>query len=260
MRIYVLIFATVVFILSIGITVGMADNSLVLYLTFDEDDGAIVKDLSSYNNNGSIVGNPIQVEGIFESALEFNGTTDSVEIPDSNSLAITKAITLEMWVKLPNDGANTNNVGIEKGGWEPGEYSLYVFYVPGNGTAMQFRDLPEACADANSGFLGPNLKDDQWHHIAGTWDGKVISLYTDGDLSMSVDCGTGPLQRNKNPVYIGARNGSERFLKGIVDEVRIYDRALSESEIKKDMETLGGLSVSPSGKLAVLWGEVRQTY
>lgn len=260
MRICVLIFAAVVFILSISITMGMADNSLVLYLTFDDDDGNTTKDLSSYKNDGGIIGNPQKVDGIFGSALEFNGTTDSVEIPDSDSLAITKAITLEMWVKLPNDGANTNNVGIEKGGWEAGEYSLYVFYVPGNGSAMQFKDLPEACADANSGFLGPNLKDDQWHHIAGTWDGEVISVYTDGDLSVSVDCGSGPLDKNSKSVYIGARNGSERFLTGVVDEVRIYDRALSESEIKKDMETLGGLAVSPSGKLATLWGEVRQTY
>jgi len=259
MKIYVLICAAVIFaFLPVSITVGMADNSLALYLTFDDDDGQIVKDLSSYRNDGGIIGNPQKVDGIFGSALELNGTTDSVEIPDSDSLSITTAITLEMWVKLPNDGANSNNVGIEKGGWEPGEYSLYVFYVPGNGAAMQFRDLPEACADANSGFLGPNLKDDQWHHIAGTWDGKVISLYTDGDLSMSVDCGTGPLQRNAKSVYIGSRNGSERFLKGVVDEVRIYDRALSESEIRKDMETLGGLSVSPSKKLATLWGEVRR--
>jgi hypothetical protein len=259
MRIHVLICSIIILTLStISTTVGAVDNSLVLYLTFDE--GGAAKDLSSHRNDGNIKGDPKQVEGIFGSALELNGTTDSVEIPQDESLDITDAVTLEMWVKLPADGVNSNNVGIEKGGWEPGEYSLYAFYVPGNGTAMQFNDLPVACADANSGHLGPNLKDDQWHHIAGTWDGKVISVYTDAELSVSVDCAGGPLQTNNKSVYIGARNGNDRLLKGVVDEVRIYNRALSEAEIKTDMETLGGLSVSSSGKLAVSWGKVKQMY
>jgi len=247
-------------LISVGMTAEAVDNSLVLYFTFDEDQGDAVTDLSSHHNDGIMKGNPVRVEGIFGSALEFDGTTTSVEIPHSASLGITEAITLEMWVELPNDGLNVNNVGIEKGGWEPGEYSLYAFYVPGNGSAMQFGDLPEACGDANSGNLGPGLKDDQWHHIAGTWDGTTISIYTDGELSIEFGCKGGPLQINNKSVFIGARNGAERFLKGVVDEVRIYNRTLSQDEIKKDMETLGGLAVFPSGKIAYLWGEVKRAY
>jgi hypothetical protein len=52
--------------------------------------------------------------------------------------------------------------------------------------------------------------------------------------------------------------GSERFLTGTVDEVRVYDRALTQAEIPKDMETLGKYAVSPSRKLSVCWGEVKQ--
>jgi hypothetical protein len=243
-----------------NIATGAVDESLVLYLTFDADDGKTVKDLSSHHNDGSIKGNPKRVEGIFGSALELNGSGDSVEVPHSNSLSMDDAVTLEMWVKLAAGGADVNQVGIEKGGWEPGEYSLYAFYVPGNGTAMQFNDLPVDCADANSGNLGPNLKDDKWHHIAGVWDGKMISLYTDGELSLEFGCNGGKLKENTKSVYIGSRNGGERFLTGVVDEVMIYSRALSKAEINEDMETLGRLSVSPSGKLATSWGEVRQMY
>jgi hypothetical protein len=247
-------------LISVGMTAEAVDNSLVLYFTFDEDQGDAVTDLSSYHNDGIMKGDLDQVEGIFGSALLFDGATTSVEVPHSASLSITDAITLEMWVELPNDGVNANNVGIEKGGWEPGEYSLYAFYVPGNGSAMQFMDLPVACGDANSGNLGPNLKDDQWHHIAGTWDGTTISIYTDGELSIEFGCKGGPLQANNKSVFIGARNGAERFLKGVVDEVRIYNRTLSQDEINKDMETLGGLAVSPSGKIGALWGEVKRAY
>lgn len=244
----------------ISIAIAIADDSLVLYLTFDKDDGNTVKDLSAYMNNGRLTGNPNRVAGIFESALEFSGAADSVEIPHNDSLNMESAVTLEMWVKLASGGGNDNQAGIEKGGWESGEYSIYAYYVPGEGTAMQFMDLPVECADANSGHLGQNLKDDQWHHIAGTWDGKTISLYTDGNLEEAWDCKGGPLGVNKQSVFIGSRKASERFLRGVVDEVRIYNKVLSEAEIKKDMETLGKISVSPSGKLAALWGMVKRTY
>lgn len=258
MKKYVLSSFIVVFMfLLISMTMSMVDNSLVLYFTFDADKKTDIEDLSSYHNDGIIKGAPQQVEGKLGFALELNGVGDSIEIPHADNLNITTAVTMEMWVKLASDAGNVNQAGIEKGGWETGEYSLYVFYVPGNGSAVQFKDLPEACADANSGHLGANIMDDNWHHIAGTWDGKTISLYTDGKLDVSVECTGGSLGKNEKSVYIGSRTGSERFLKGVVDEVRIYDRALSEDEVKNDMETLGGFSVSPLNKLATSWGKIK---
>jgi len=244
-----------VFLLS-NATIGMVDNSIVLYLTFDSDEGKTVKDISPRHNDGIIKGNPKKVDGIFGSALELNGTTDSIEIPHNESLNMTNAITMEMWVNLVAGGKTDNQAGIEKGGWEAGEYSLYAFYVPGDALAVQFFDLPADCGDANSGNLGKNIKDGKWHHIAGTWDGKKISIYTDGKLDISFNC-SGSLSKNTKSVYIGSRTGDQRFLQGLVDEVRLYNRALSEEEIKKDMNTFGGFSVSPLGKLTVCWGTLK---
>jgi len=245
-----------VFLLA-GTRLSMAvDDSLVLYLTFDEDQGKEVNDLTAYGNDGDIKGNPKVVDGIFGFALEFNGSTDSVEIPHSDSLTMSKAFTIEMWVNLASPGKTDNQVGMEKGGWESGEYGLYVYYVPGDASAVQIKDVPEACGDANSGNLGQNVKDGNWHHLTGMWNGKEIFLYTDGVLDMSVEC-SGTIGENSKPLYIAARNGGERFLMGIIDEVRLYNRALSEDEIKKDMETFGKISVSPLEKLAVCWGTVK---
>jgi hypothetical protein len=246
----------VVFLISSGVAMSMVDDSVVLYLTFDSDEGKAVKDISLHHNDGVTKGNPQKVEGIFGSALELNGTTDSIEIPHNESLNMTGAVTMEMWVNLVANGKTDNQVGMEKGAWEPGEYSLYVFYVPGNALALQFNDLPVACGDANSGNLGKNVKDGKWHHVAGTWDGKKISIYTDGTLDKAFEC-AGSLSKNTKSLYIGARTGDQRFLQGTVDEVRIYNRALSEAEIKKDMNTFGGFSVSSLGKLAVCWGTLR---
>ena len=240
----------------IGISLA-GDKSLVLHLTFDEDKGNNVTDYSGNNNNGTIKGNPEWVEGKYEKALALNGAGDTIEIPHDDSLNMTNAVTMEMWVKLAADGGNDSEVGLEKGGWEAGEYGLYAFYVPGNGSAVQFKDLPEACADANSGHLGPDLRDDQWNHLAGVWDGKEIFLYVDGELEMSVKCAGGTLGKNKQSIYIGSRTASVRFLKGAVDEVRIYNRALSETEVKKDVKTFGPSAVSKASKLAVTWGRMK---
>ena len=260
MKTYALGYFTIVFLfLSVNMAMSAVDNSLVLYLTFDADEAGSVDDVSPHHSNGDTKGKPREVEGIFGSALELDGVVDTIEIPHADSLDMTDAVTIEMWVKLSAEGGADSGVGLEKGAWEVGEYSLYAFYVPGNGSAMQFKDLPESCADANSGFLGPDLRDDQWHHIAGTWDGEEISVYTDGELSVSVEC-KGKLGANKQSIYIGSRTATMRFLKGAVDEVRIYNRALSEAEIINDMETLGGLAVSPVGRLATCWASVKQLY
>lgn len=234
-----------------------ANDSLVLHLIFDEGKGDTVADDTTYHNDGIIKGDPQWVDGKSDFALQFDGVDDTVEIPHADSLNMTDAVTIEMWVKLDADGPNSNQVGIEKGGWEAGEYGLYAFYVPGNGSAMQFKDLPADCGDANAGYLGPNIKDGKWHYIAGTWDGDTISLYTDGELNESWECQEGSLEENDKSVYIASRLGNKRLLKGLVDEVRIYNRTLSQSEIQDDMESFGPSAISPSEKMSVCWGRIK---
>jgi len=153
-------------------------------------------------------------------------------------------------------GGNPNQqVGIEKGLWEAGEYSLYPIY--NGGTLAQFNDLPDNCDDDN---VGPDIRDGEWHHMAGVWDGKTIYLYIDGAVAASMPC-AGELLTNEKSVYIGSRNGvGDRFLIATVDEVRVYNRGLTEEEVNIDMETAGIISVAPAEKMAISWGEVKQGY
>jgi len=239
--------------LSAVATRSETDRSLLLYFMFDEGEGGIAVDSSDYGNNGVIKGDPKWVEGRFGTALDLDGVGDTIEIPHNDGLNITTAITMEMWVRMANAGGDTNQAGIEKGGWEAGEYSLYPLYNAG--TIAQFNDLPENCDDEN---IGPNIRNGEWRHLAGVWDGKAISLYVDGDMVRSAPC-EGELLTNMKNVYIGSRNGGERFLIATVDEVRLYNRALTEEEIKTDMET-SGLSVSPAEKTAICWGRMKKGY
>jgi hypothetical protein len=226
------------------------DNTLVLHFTFDEGSGNIVTDDSGYQNNGKFKANPKWVDGKSGKALSFNGG-DAVEIKSSDSLDITKGITMEMWVKAIG-GAEVKQAGIERGGWEGGEYSIYPVYE--GGTVIQFFDLG-GCGDA--AIKGKSIQGNEWHYLTGTWDGKTISLYIDGELDKSGGC-EGTLKSAVTAVQIGSRNGGERFLTGLVDEVRIYNRALTQGEVKSDMNTFGPLAVDPLKKLAICWGEVKR--
>jgi len=229
-----------------------AANELVLHLSFDEGAGSVAKDSSKFKNDCTLKGNPQWIDGRFGKALELDGAT-SGEVPDSDSLDLTDAMTIEAWVKLYGGGEGTQSA-VEKGSaWIPGEYNLAALYS--NGTLLQMYDLPEECDDEN---VGSSIQDQQWHFLAGTWDGGAIRLYIDGNLDREMSC-AGTLLANDEPLFIGARGGTQRFLIGALDEVRIYNYALSEAELVRDMESPVA-AVEPIGKLATTWGSIKEAY
>ena len=77
-----------------------------------------------------------------------------------------------------------------------------------------------------------SVNDGQWHHVAGVYDGSVMSLYIDGELDVSSIC-KGSIDVTDKPLYIG-ENSEEpnRFWNGLIDDVRIYNCGLSQSEIE----------------------------
>lgn len=232
---------------------GETDKSLLFYFTFEKEEGGTILDASDYGNDGIIKGDPELVAGKFGGALYLDGDGDTIDIPHHDSLNVTTGVTMEMWIQMATAGGAFLQVGIEKGGWEAGNYSLYALYNAG--IIAQFNDLPNECDDQN---IGPNIRSGEWRHLAGVFDGETIYLYVDGDMVKSAPC-PGELLTNVKSVYIGSRNGGERFLMATVDEVRLYNRALTEEEIKLDMVTTY-LSVSPVEKMAISWGRVKQEY
>lgn len=226
-------------------------NELVLHLSFDEGAGSIAKDSSKFKNDCTLKGNPKWIDGKFGKALELDGKTWG-EVPDADSLDLTSALTIEAWVKLYGGGEGTQSA-VEKGSaWIEGEYNLAALYS--NGTILQMRDLPEECNDEN---IGSNIQDNKWHFLVGTWDGSTIKLYIDGNLDREMPC-AGTLLTNNEPLFIGARGGTQRFIIGALDEIKIYNYALSREEIVRDMESPVTVSaVDPTSKLAITWGTIK---
>jgi len=214
-------------LLVICVKVFAQEKGLVAYWAFDEGQGTIAKDAAG-KNNGEII-DAKWVNGKVGKALEFSGDGSYVVIPGSSSLSITDAITIELWVKHEGDEFKEWECMLAKGDHSyrlhihPGDF-LFDF---GCNTGGEFHDL-QAAVKPEPG---------RWYHLAATYDGKKSSIYVNGKLSASTDAWSGPIDTDDFDLYIG--DNSEcvgRFFKGVIDEVKIYNRVLSEQEIKAHYE------------------------
>ncbi|MBD3182886.1 hypothetical protein GF312_11385 [Candidatus Poribacteria bacterium] len=247
-NIIITIFALLLLVISSTI---YAANDLVLHLSFDEGAGQIAADASGFGNDCSFMGNPQWIGGQFGKAMEFDGATWG-EIPHDDSLNLTEGLTISTWVILYGGGEGIQSAAEKGSAWIDGEYNLAPLY--NGGTILQMKDLPADCADQN---VGSNIQDNTWHFLTGTWDGQVIKLYIDGSVDAEMAC-AGTLLTNDEPMFIGARGGSSRFMIGALDELKIYNYALSEEEIMMDMEDPhNATAVKPDNKLAITWGEAK---
>ena len=80
-------------------------------------------------------------------------------------------------------------------------------------------------------------------------------MYIDGELNKELEC-KGKLTANNDPLFIGARGGNQRFVNGVLDEIKIYNYALTEDELMADMENPTS-DVLPQGKLTTTWARIK---
>jgi hypothetical protein len=240
-------------------------NDLVLYMTLDSSTitGTTVKDLSNYGNNGVIKGAPKVVAGHKGEAMSFNGvvaTPDSIEIPTSASLAKTATqITLEAWLNPSKDALMEV---ISK--WDSTLSGMAHCEIQAGGILRFCIRRAEAATEAviadaktAAGVITPN----KWTHVAETYDGKTARVYVNGVEVLNL-AGTGNIRDNAATKYwIGSLYTTDRYFAGLIDDVRIWSRALTADEVKKAMD--GSIlavvsSVDKESKLATAWGQIKK--
>jgi hypothetical protein len=234
----------------VQVTVNNAvPNGLVLALGFEEGVGTTTADVSGHGNNGTISGAVWADHGQFGKALSFNGSSSWVTVADSASLDLTTGMTLEAWVDPTSVTGWTSVLFKERPG--DGNYSLYA--AEGAGTP------PVSGVDVPGGALvvgGTPVPLGSWTHLASTYDGSMVRLYVNGIL-VGTKAASGPISTSSDPLRIGGDSLFGEYFTGLIDEVRVYNRALSAAEIQTDMITpVGGGSPQLAAGGAVPGGSV----
>ena len=270
-----------------GWTKSVVTDGLVSYWTFDRQDivGKTARDVWG-KNDGTIVGSPKIVAGQVKDALKFDGSDDYVNLTNLGDFGSQiGASTFEAWVKTDfkkdwmtlfkvsgrcvgwgmDFNASTNRAFLED------TINLYIKHKSGaHDIKGEIVNVKRGCGTFNSiRFL--SICDGEWHHIVYVYKPYVKAerefgvqvIYIDGEqhrprLSMNLEKHT--FIPFTAPVYLGAGNNrgiAEGFFNGIIDEVRIYNRPLTDAEILQNFESKTGLSVEPAQKLPTVWGALK---
>ncbi len=207
--------------------------SLVAAYSFGEGSGSAVADGSGRGNVGVVSGAGWSVAGRFGSALSFDGVNDWVTVADAGSLDLSSALTVEAWVR-PSRLGGWRTVAFKE---RPGGvvYGLYGDQAGG-------RPLGQVFIGGERNAVGSaSLPLNVWSHLATTFDGSVVRLYVNGALAGSSSV-SGAMAASSGPLRIGGNSVWGEWFAGLIDEVRVYNRALSAAEIQQDLQTPVGAS------------------
>ena len=201
---------------------------LVAAYGFNEGSGTLVTDLSGNGNNGTISGATWTTSGRYGNALSFNGTNALVTVNNAPSLQLTSAMTLEAWV-YPTTVNSTWQDVIYKGNDN--------YYLEGTSSNSGHPVAGAIVGGVYAAAIGPNsLTANTWAHLAETYDGATVRLYVNG-WQVASHAQTGAIATSTNPLQIGGDSIYGQYFAGRIDEVRIYNLALSVAEIQSDLNT-----------------------
>ena len=208
-----------------------ASENPVAHWKLDETEGTTASDSSGNGNHGKLRGDPHWSKGRIGGALEFDGD-DDVIIDSVPPTLKPKAVTVTAWVKVDPStkgwawvAAQGDNYGLVVN--RNNDDSVFFYIYEGG-------EWPRAGTWKGAGSGDVGIRDGRWHHVAGAFDPRyrTISVYKDG-VKVGVGSAAGPIAYEKGEGFtIGSMMG-ERFFKGSLDDVRVYDRILSSEELDR---------------------------
>ncbi|HEY2434211.1 MAG TPA: LamG-like jellyroll fold domain-containing protein [Vicinamibacterales bacterium] len=217
-----------------AVTTTATVPELVAAYSFNDGSGSTALDSSGTGNTATIGSATWSTAGKFGGALSFSGSA-RVVVPDSPSLHLSTALTLEAWVNPTAVSSAWRDVVYK------GNDNYYLEATtdsggrPGAGVTLASSGNSNTYAPA---VLSPNT----WTHLAETYDGTTVRLYVNG-VQVAASSLSGPLASSTSPLEIGGDSIYGQYFQGLIDEVRVYNVARTPAQIQSDMSSPVGASV-----------------
>ena len=207
---------------------GPTTNGLVGWWQFDEDSGTSTADNSGNGDTGTLQNSPTWTTGKYSGALDFSGTNQYVSVADANFLDLTNG-SVAAWIKRDTSGAWHSIVA--KGGSNNNYDHNYGFEI--RDTNVLLCAVGDGVSGGHAAVLNTTatISTGTWYHVACTWDGSTMRIYINGAESVNGSQSGLVPAANTSPLYIGQFGGNTDRFDGLIDDVRVYNRALSAQEV-----------------------------
>ncbi len=226
-----------VYLVSFTVVLGLAASTavadLVAYYPLDEGSGNTATDASGNGHNGTLNGDPRWIAGKFGQALEFPGTAGScVDLGTWNPSEGTNQLTIALWVKWNGLSGQWQGLISKRNSWGPAPIGEMMWFLEANQTTGVLWFGRRDGGGVSSS--GQTLPEGEWQHLAITCDGTTATMYRDGEQFNSGSFTLGSMTDAGLQIGSGYINGGGPF-NGAVDDVRIYNHALTAEEIQDVM-------------------------
>ncbi len=219
------------------------DATAMGHWPFEEGAGAVASDKTGNGLHGTLINGPIWSAGKTAGGLTFDGINDYLQVSNSGQLSPQK-VTLAVWAK-PSSFANTNwnstlaNVGLHE--WSDGYYGLAI-----DTTGKPIALLNIGGGEQNAYYLeGAAISAGQWHHLALSYDNATLRLYVDGASAGSLSINR-IRTSNASPLLVARRGDAGYHFKGTLDDVRVFSRAMTSTDIGAIMQGIATTTASSS--------------
>jgi hypothetical protein len=210
-----------------GVSVSSPTNGLMLFFNFTTNTTP-VEDLSGNNNTGTVSGATWTASGMTNGAYSYDGSDDRITVADSETIDPSDEITISAWIKMNSDNPGKSILGKHIDDSTRGYFAQINYYT----TSLNFY---VSVNNTHQGVLSTYvMTTGVWHMVTGTYDGSHVRVYIDGSEKDSTEL-SGTMDNNSEPLSVGclsANGATQDFFDGLIDEVRVYNRALSADEIK----------------------------
>jgi hypothetical protein len=224
-------------------------QSLVAYWSFEEVDEDVLIDHSGNGNDGTINGDPEWVDGPCGKAMEFDGADDYIRVPNSESynFANEDPFSISLWINYEAKGDYAGVMQKFNGG--------YPFKVEVDTGNVLYCSIYDGTNNPRANIGNVN---GEWHHCVFMKDADNVYSYLDGVLKATAANTITGQTSNTVDLYIGARRLGNLMYLGMLDEIAIYNRFLTEDEIVEagncKLPEVVGVAVEHADKLTTAWG------